>query len=290
MVKIKNKDRNLLIAMCIIGIVFGLASNALSLITVVFKPADISIFANNGYRFILEWCMQFTHLTNLLLIVAYFLFIFGWNKLKIFKNNNFLTRVVSYITLVMIVAWFALTPIVALNHFGGSDNTAIARTLFEHTTCPIIFIIFYVLQCKYNPNIKYQQVNLWKQLSISFIYPTVYFVFIVIFNHIPMPSSVFNQSSHVLNFDKNIPHYLIVYPQVTNYNPKAYEPNVINGYVYWNDKDVNFYPKSAQFIKGNYLNLIEVIVMLWSFFVFYILFLYISLWLTQSKLIKRGNK
>lgn len=241
----------------------------------------------------LDYIDQFTHIINFLIIIVYLLFIFGNKKMKVFANNIFLTRVVSYITLVMIIAWFSLTPIIAFGNYGSNDSSAIVRTLNDHTICPIIFIIFYILHCRYNTNIQYQNIRLLRNILLALILPSAYFVCLFAINFIPLSNRVFNTSQNfVFNFNPNIKHYVCIYPEISNFNTHSYLPIFDEGKIWWND-DIVPLPnslKESDFVHGNFYNLIQVVAIIWSFIIFYILFLFINLWLTKSKLVALRRK
>jgi hypothetical protein len=207
-----------------IGMLVGIATMTFSLcIRILPQYIDNNIFSKWYYIIWFDWLEQFTIQNNFLLIIFYALWLFAI-KTKIFNSNKFLVFVASWIVLVFAVAWFMMSPVYVLQ--GSVDvsvNIAVDNVLI-HLVTPGLFVIFFYFASKYPASNIKNIMKFSRTWCFAFIYPLLYFTYVVVINFIKLPDDAFRASN---------PHgYVSVYSILTNYNPRCIVPKWVDGQ--WN--------------------------------------------------------
>lgn len=210
-----------------------------------------------------DFLQQFTQQTNLLLIIFYFLFIFFF-RTKIFNSNKFLIFTAAYIFLVFVVAWFILTPVYIFNSISKADIFDTISTMLVHLVTPIFFVVFACNTMTYLGANKRLGIKYFKYCSISFIYPLIYFTYLIVINFIPLPT-------HFFKFADRLPeghNFISVYSILTNYNPKCL-------CIVWENNDWTYTPTTVD-NSGSYYRILIVPMVLVFYNVEFLFFSYIN--------------
>lgn len=143
----------------------------------------------------------FTQQSNLI-VMAFVLTYCINDNLKIFKNNNLLIVVVSYITVTCLIFCLILLPVgIATEQYskgGYHYPAAIPSSIFYHLINPIYMMIFFALNVKFNIIKNNFSKHKIRFVAIALIYPICYLIYV-----------------SFLPFVKD----LSVYGTVTNLNP-----------------------------------------------------------------------
>jgi hypothetical protein len=84
-----------------------------------------------------------------------------------------------------------------------------------------LFVTFAIFTMKYQGVDKTKALPLARTWILAFIWPAVYFTYLVVINFIPMPASIFMWAGSGPNQLHDGHYYVSVYGILTNYNPKC---------------------------------------------------------------------
>ncbi|MDR3257739.1 MAG: DUF1600 domain-containing protein [Mycoplasmataceae bacterium] len=205
-----------------IGMLVGIATMIFSIcIRILPQYIDNDVFSRWYYIIWFDWLEQFTIQNNFLLIIFYALWLFAF-KTKIFNSNKFLVFVTSWIVLVFAVAWFMMSPVYVLQGAIDVSMNIVIDNVFIHLVTPGLFVIFFSFASKYpKANVK-NIMKFSRTWCLAFIYPLLYFTYVIIINFIKLPDDAFNAA--------NPSGYVSVYTILTNYNPQCIVPQWSNGH------------------------------------------------------------
>jgi hypothetical protein len=115
-----------------------------------------------------------------------------------------------------------MSPIFVLQGTNPAGKLDSIETILVHLLTPVLFVVFAIFAMKYpRPDIK-RTLKFWTNLAFAFIYPLIYFTYVVAINFIAMPSSIFMEPyASQLSYGYS---YVSVYSLLTDYNPKCFIP------------------------------------------------------------------
>ncbi len=133
----------------------------------------------NFGEFQFQFLSYFTIQSNILVCFWFFYAAITNNKKpRFWLKQNTVLAITTYITVTMITYMMLILPFQINKHFDKMNNIFFFESFSQHLIVPILMIIYTICNFeKKHINIKtYLKSSLWKNL----IYPTIYFVFIIL--------------------------------------------------------------------------------------------------------------
>ncbi|MDR3330179.1 MAG: DUF1600 domain-containing protein [Mycoplasmataceae bacterium] len=215
-----------------IGLLLGVGIVVFSaLIRVLPQYINYDLYSRWYYILWFDWFEEFTIQNNILLIIFYALWLFAYRS-KIFNSNKFLVFVASYIVLVFAIAWFMMSPIFVLQSTLDVNLNVTIDNINLHLITPLLFVVFFYFASKY-PKLNIKNVMEFRRTwLLAFIYPLLYFTYLVSINFVVLPQSIFNPDT------SNPSGFISVYSILTNYNPRCTVPVWQDGVWNYNNPDM----------------------------------------------------